>query len=72
MPIIFDDYVDPEFGTGALKITPAHDINDYNLRDLSINLPVIDTLNEDGTLVKLLKYLLEWIDLKQEKKAIEN
>ncbi|RYD89819.1 MAG: hypothetical protein EOP50_16945, partial [Sphingobacteriales bacterium] len=31
VPIIFDDYVDPEFGTGALKVTPAHDINDYNL-----------------------------------------
>ncbi len=31
IPIIFDEYVDPEFGTGALKVTPAHDINDYNL-----------------------------------------
>ena len=30
--VIFDDYVDKEFGTGALKVTPAHDINDYNLR----------------------------------------
>ncbi len=49
VPIIFDDYIDPEFGTGALKVTPAHDINDYNL-GLKHRLPVIDTLNEDGTL----------------------
>jgi valyl-tRNA synthetase len=49
VPIIFDEYVDPAFGTGALKVTPAHDINDYNL-GLKHSLPVIDTLNEDGTL----------------------
>lgn len=49
IPIIFDTYVDMEFGTGALKITPAHDINDYNL-GLKHNLDVIDTLNDDGTL----------------------
>jgi len=49
VPIIFDDYVDKEFGTGALKVTPAHDINDYNL-GLKHNLAVVDTLNEDGTL----------------------
>ncbi|MGI8636826.1 MAG: class I tRNA ligase family protein, partial [Segetibacter sp.] len=49
IPIIFDEYVDPAFGTGALKVTPAHDINDYNL-GLKHNLTVVDTLNEDGTL----------------------
>ncbi len=49
IPIIFDEYVDPAFGTGALKVTPAHDINDYNL-GLKHALEVIDTLNEDGTL----------------------
>ena len=49
VPIIFDEYVDPAFGTGALKVTPAHDINDYNL-GLKHNLPTIDTLNEDGTI----------------------
>jgi len=49
VPIIFDDYVDPSFGTGALKVTPAHDINDYNL-GLKHGLPIIDTLNPDGTL----------------------
>src|SRR5690606_23538621 len=49
VPIIFDDYIDIEFGTGALKVTPAHDINDYNL-GLKHKLEVIDTLNPDGTL----------------------
>jgi valyl-tRNA synthetase len=49
IPIIYDEYVDKEFGTGALKVTPAHDINDYNL-GLKHNLEVVDTLNEDGTL----------------------
>lgn len=49
IPIIFDDYIDIEFGTGALKVTPAHDLNDYNL-GLKHNLAVVDTLNEDGTM----------------------
>jgi len=49
VPIIFDEYVDMTFGTGALKVTPAHDLNDYNL-GLKHNLEVIDTLNDDGTL----------------------
>ena len=49
VPVIFDEYVDPAFGTGALKVTPAHDINDYNL-GLKHNVPAIDTLNEDGTI----------------------
>lgn len=49
VPVIFDEYVDIAFGTGVLKITPAHDINDFNL-GLKHNLPVIDTLNDDGTL----------------------
>ncbi|HEV2833454.1 MAG TPA: valine--tRNA ligase, partial [Hanamia sp.] len=49
VPIIFDEYVDKDFGTGILKITPAHDINDFNI-GLKHHLPVVDTLNEDGTL----------------------
>ncbi len=49
IPIILDEYVDPAFGTGALKVTPAHDINDYNL-GLKHNLEVVDTINEDGTM----------------------
>ncbi|MEO8759276.1 MAG: valine--tRNA ligase [Bacteroidia bacterium] len=49
VPIIFDEYVDKEFGTGALKVTPAHDINDYNL-GIKHNLEVIDTLTPEGKL----------------------
>ncbi|MEJ7769039.1 MAG: valine--tRNA ligase [Chitinophagaceae bacterium] len=49
IPIIFDEYVSTEFGTGALKVTPAHDLNDYNL-GLKHNLEIVDTLNDDGTL----------------------
>jgi valyl-tRNA synthetase len=49
VPVIFDEYVDKDFGTGILKITPAHDINDFNI-GLKHNLPVVDTLNEDGTI----------------------
>ncbi|MBI5219229.1 MAG: valine--tRNA ligase [Bacteroidia bacterium] len=47
--LIFDEYVDREFGTGALKVTPAHDINDYNL-GLKYNLASIDIFNDNGTL----------------------
>lgn len=49
IPLIFDEYVDREFGTGALKITPAHDINDYNL-GIKYNLPSINIFNDNGTL----------------------
>jgi valyl-tRNA synthetase len=49
IPIIADDYVEMEFGTGALKITPAHDMNDYNIGK-KYGLEVIDILNDDGTL----------------------
>ena len=47
--IIADDYVDMEFGTGALKVTPAHDINDYELGQKH-NLPLIDIFEDDGTM----------------------
>ena len=49
VPIIMDDYVDMEFGTGCLKITPAHDVNDKEIGERH-NLEVIDILNDDGTL----------------------
>ncbi|HEB62373.1 MAG TPA: valine--tRNA ligase, partial [Bacteroidetes bacterium] len=49
VPVIFDRYVDREFGTGSLKITPAHDPNDYEIGQRH-NLEVIDIFNEDGTL----------------------
>ncbi|MNX69670.1 Valine--tRNA ligase [compost metagenome] len=49
IPIIEDEYVDVEFGTGCLKVTPAHDMNDKTLGDKH-NLEVIDIFNEDATL----------------------
>ncbi len=49
IPVIADDYVDKDFGTGCLKITPAHDINDYNI-GLRHKLEVIDVLTPNGTL----------------------
>jgi valyl-tRNA synthetase len=49
VPVIFDEYVDPEFGTGCLKVTPAHDMNDYEL-GIKHHLDFVDMLNPDGTL----------------------
>lgn len=49
IPVIMDSYVDMEFGTGALKVTPAHDTNDYEI-GLRHQLEVIDVFNEDGTM----------------------
>ena len=49
IPVIADDYVDKEFGTGCLKVTPAHDVNDYEI-GLRHNLPVIDTIDDNGAL----------------------
>lgn len=49
VPIIMDEYVDIEFGTGCLKVTPAHDVNDYMLGE-KYNLPIIDIFNNDGTI----------------------
>ena len=49
IPVIEDRYVDIEFGTGCLKVTPAHDVNDYNLGKIH-NLEIIDIFNPDGTL----------------------
>jgi len=59
VPLIFDEYVEREFGTGALKVTPAHDINDYNL-GIKHNLESIDIFNDNGTLnEKALLYVGE-------------
>ncbi|MBP6230797.1 MAG: valine--tRNA ligase [Paludibacteraceae bacterium] len=49
IPVIEDEYVDAEFGTGCLKVTPAHDVNDYMLGE-KFNLPSIDIFNDNGTL----------------------
>ncbi len=69
IPIIFDDYVDMEFGTGCLKVTPAHDTNDYELGKKH-NLETIDILNDNGTLNEYgLHY--EGMDRFDVRKAIE-
>ena len=49
IPVIEDEYVDIEFGTGCLKVTPAHDVNDYMLGE-KYNLPTIDIFNDNGTI----------------------
>ena len=70
VPLIFDEYVDMEFGTGALKVTPAHDINDYNL-GLKHHLEIIDTLNEDGTLSEAAEVFVGLDRFEARKRAIE-
>ncbi len=57
VPIIFDRYVEMEFGTGALKVTPAHDPNDYEI-GLRHNLEVIDTFNPDGTMSEAAQFFV--------------
>jgi valyl-tRNA synthetase len=70
VPVIFDDYIDMNFGTGALKVTPAHDINDYNL-GLKHGLQVIDTLNEDGTLSSAAEVFVGMDRFEARKKVVE-
>jgi valyl-tRNA synthetase len=57
VPIIFDTYITMEFGTGALKVTPAHDINDYNL-GVKHNLEIIDTIAADGKMSAAAKFYI--------------
>jgi valyl-tRNA synthetase len=57
IPIIEDEYVTMDLGTGCLKITPAHDINDYEI-GLRHKLPVIDIINDDGTLNEKARILI--------------
>jgi valyl-tRNA synthetase len=59
IPVIADDYVDPEFGTGCVKITPAHDFNDYEVGKRH-NLPLINVLDKDAKIVSNLS--LSWFD----------
>ncbi|MDP4213905.1 MAG: valine--tRNA ligase [Bacteroidota bacterium] len=70
VPVIFDDYIDISFGTGALKVTPAHDINDYNL-GLKHGLPVIETLNEDGSLSPAAEILVGMDRFEARKRIVE-
>jgi len=57
IPIITDEYVDMEFGTGCLKITPAHDLNDYEL-GAKHDLETIDVLNDDGTMSEAAEFYI--------------
>lgn len=57
VPIIFDDYIEMEFGTGALKVTPAHDINDYNL-GIKHGLEVIDTIADNGKMSEAARFYI--------------
>ncbi len=57
IPVIEDEYVDLEFGTGCLKVTPAHDTNDYDLGQKH-NLESIDILNDDGTMSEAAQYFV--------------
>ncbi|HEX6335177.1 MAG TPA: valine--tRNA ligase [Flavisolibacter sp.] len=70
VPLIFDEYVDPAFGTGALKVTPAHDINDYNL-GLKHQLAIVDTLNDDGTLSEAAEVFVGLDRFEARKKVID-
>ncbi len=68
--VISDEYVDIEFGTGALKITPAHDINDYEIGK-KFNLPVIDCFNEDGTVSEVAQVFVGEDRFKARKLAVK-
>ncbi|MEQ6121063.1 valine--tRNA ligase [Reichenbachiella sp. MALMAid0571] len=68
IPIIEDEYVDLEFGTGCLKVTPAHDINDYELGQKH-NLEIIDILNDDGTLSEAAQFFIG-LDREEARKSI--
>lgn len=70
VPLLMDEYVDKDFGTGALKITPAHDINDYNI-GLRHQLEIVDTLNEDGTLSEAAQIFIGLDRFEARRKAIE-
>src|SRR5687767_871969 len=70
VPVIFDEYVDKVIRTSALKITPAHDINDYNL-GLKHSLEIVDTLNPDGTLSEAAQVFVGLDRYEARKKAIE-
>jgi len=68
--VISGEYVDIEFGTGALKITPAHDINDYEIGK-KFNLPVIDCFNEDGTVSEVAQVFVGEDRFKARKLAVK-
>ncbi|NQY10693.1 MAG: valine--tRNA ligase [Flavobacteriales bacterium] len=69
VPIIFDEYVDMEFGTGVLKITPAHDVNDYSL-GMKHKLESIDIFNDDATINEVAKMYVGEDRFKVRKKIV--
>jgi valyl-tRNA synthetase len=71
IPVIADEYVDREFGTGALKITPAHDINDYTL-GIRHNLPSIDVISSDGTMSESARLYVGLDRFEARKRIIED
>lgn len=71
IPIIQDEYVDMEFGTGALKITPAHDVNDYEI-GYKHHLETIDIFNDDGTMGEAANSLWEKTGSKSEKRLFRH
>jgi valyl-tRNA synthetase len=72
IPIVADEYVDPEFGTGAVKITPAHDPNDYQLGQRH-DLPQLLVMNEDGTMNAAAGAKFEGLDrFKAREKVVES
>ncbi len=73
VPVIFDDYIDKDFGTGALKVTPAHDINDYNLGQKH-KLEMIDVFTEEGKMNESAKFFVgedRFVARKKTAKALE-
>ncbi len=67
IPIVADYYVDKEFGTGAVKITPAHDPNDFEVGKRH-NLPELNIMNDDATINEsMVENMPEWTATKQEK-----
>lgn len=69
IPIIADDYVDPEFGTGCVKITPAHDPNDFQM-GLRHNLPQIDVMNDDATMNDVVPQEYQGLDRFEARKRV--
>lgn len=69
IPIIADSYVDPEFGTGVVKITPAHDFNDYEVGKRH-NLEEINIMNPDGTLNDRVPQAYRGMSMQEARKAV--
>lgn len=66
IPIVEDTYVDMEFGTGVVKITPAHDPNDFEVGKRH-NLPIINIMNDDATINEMVVSSQVWIVMQQGK-----